>query len=553
MSDTAREISLLEQAARRAAEWRAQVGACVAALCAPGGRLDADLLTRHQHLAHGFAWVAAYAQALAALAQWVRGLGESGRLGRAAQLAARIGAGEYLAQLAGGIAMAQDDIVRPADFGLAREAGVFLSEPAIAELIATPRTARGELIALLRQAGPDTLALLADADEATAMARAQFRNFAAKEIAPFAQDWHRDNALIPLDLIEKMARLGVFGLTVATEYGGSADGLGTGVVAMCAVTEELSRGFLGAGSVGTRAEIAIELIRSAGTQAQKQRWLAPIVSGEILPTAVFTEAGAGSDLASLTTRAVRDGDHYTLTGAKTWITHAARADLMLVLARTGPADAGHRGLSIFLIHKLRGTDEAPFALEGLSGSEIPVLGYRGMREYELAFDGLRVPASALLGEREGEGFRQLMATFELARIQTAARAIGVAQNAFDRAFAYAQERKQFGRAIIEFPRVHDRLAWMASEIAMARQLVGAVARRKEGGGRCDVEAGMAKLLAARIAWSCADNALQIHGGNGYALESPVSRLLCDARILNIFEGAAEIQAHVIARGLLSHL
>jgi (2S)-methylsuccinyl-CoA dehydrogenase len=187
----------------------------------------------------------------------------------------------------------------------------------------------------------------------------------------------------------------------------------------------------------------------------------------------------------------------------------------------------------------------------MDGGEIEVLGYRGMKEYEIAFDDFEVPASHLLGRAEGNGFKQLMATFESARIQTAARAVGVAQNALELALQYAQERIQFDRPIFEFPRVAGKLAWMAVETMAARQLTYDAARQKDLDQRCDIEAGMAKLLAARVAWSNADNAVQIHGGNGYALEYPISRVLCDARILNVFEGAAEIQAHVVARGLLA--
>jgi (2S)-methylsuccinyl-CoA dehydrogenase len=539
-------IKALERAVQSAAAWRDIVRTDVSKRCMRDGGIDAESLNRHQHVVHGFAWISSYAAVIDAVAQWARRLDEGGRFGRAAQLAATIGVGEYVAQLSSGIAMSQDEYVRPGDFGLQREAATCFAHDDLAGLMAMARTSRAELVTLMQQGGADVLADLADDDDTVAMVRAQFRSFATKEIAPHAQGWHRRNELIPLDLISKLAQLGVFGLTAPEEFGGSA----MGISAMCAVTEELSRGYIGAGSLGTRSEIAVELIRQGGTPAQKEQWLSRIISGDVLPTAVFTEPNAGSDLASLATRAVRDGDEYVLTGAKTWITHAARADLMMILARTGDAGSGHRGLSMFLAPKPQGTDEEQFPIAGLSGSEIEVLGYRGMREYELAFDGFRLPASALLGGREGEGFRQLMSTFEVARIQTAARALGVAQNAFDLAFAYAQERKQFGRSIVDFPRVHDKLAWMAVEIAMLRQLVNSVARRKEAGGRSDVEAGMAKLIAARTAWSCADNALQIHGGNGYALEYPVSRLLCDARILNIFEGAAEIQAHVIARGLL---
>jgi (2S)-methylsuccinyl-CoA dehydrogenase len=319
---------------------------------------------------------------------------------------------------------------------------------------------------------------------------------------------------------------------------------------MCVVSEELARGYIGVGSLGTRNEIAAELIMGGGTEAQKNEWLPKLASGEVLPTAVFTEPNIGSDLASLRTRAVLEGGNYKVSGNKTWITHPVRADLMTLLVRTNPQQPGHRGLSMLLAPKPRGTDENPFPAAGMSGTEIEVIGYRGMKEYEIAFDAFAVPAANLLGGVEGLGFKQLMQTFESARIQTAARAVGVAQAAMEQALAYAQQRQQFGQPIINFPRVSDKLAMMATEIMIARQLTYFAARQKDSGRRCDLEAGMAKLLAARVAWAAADNAVQIHGGNGFALEFPVSRLLCDARILSIFEGAAEIQAQVIARRLL---
>ena len=368
----------------------------------------------------------------------------------------------------------------------------------------------------------------------------------ADDIAGPAHDWHLHDRLIPLDVIRQMGEMGVFGLTIPEEYGGA----GLGKMAMCVVSEELSRGYIGVGSLGTRSEIAAELIICGGTDAQKEHWLPRIASGEILPTAVFTEPNTGSDLASLRTRAVKDGDSYTITGQKTWITHPVRADVMTVLARTDPDEKGYRGLSMFLAEKPRGSDGDPFPADGMTGGEIEVLGYRGMKEYDISFDGFEVPEASLLGGVEGQGFKQLMQTFESARIQTAARAVGVAQSALDLGLNYACERTQFGKPIVAFPRVSDKLAMMAAEIQITRQLTYYSAREKDQDHRCDLEAGMAKLLAARVAWAAADNALQIHGGNGFALEYPISRVLCDARILNIFEGAAEIQAQVIARRLL---
>ena len=512
---------------------------------AANGRLDLDKLERRQHAVHGYAWMATYVEGLRQLRRWAEGLERAGRLGERAALTVQIGFGEYLAQLDGGIAMSQVEIARPDDIPLDADAVAPLRHAAAMTLRREGRSeaAVARLAALVMEEGVAAGPL----DDTHDLIREQFRRFAEDRVAPHAQHWHMQDRLIPIELIDAMAKLGVFGLTVPEANGG----LGMGKLAMCIVSEELSRVSLGVGSIGTRSEIAAELIRANGTTAQKKKYLPRIASGEILPTAVFTEPDTGSDLGSLRTRAVRDGAVYRIHGAKTWITHAARADLMTLLARTDPNERGYRGLSMFLAPKPRGDDGNPFPAEGMSGSEIPVLGYRGMKEYEIGFDGFAVPADALLGGVEGQGFKQLMATFESARVQTAARAVGVAQNAFELALAYAQERRQFGRKIAAFPRVQLKLAMMAVETTMARQLAYFAAREKDSGRRCDIEAGMAKLLAARVAWTNADNAVQIHGGNGYAVEYPISRVLCDARILNIFEGAAEIQAQIIARGLLA--
>ncbi|ALG73658.1 acyl-CoA dehydrogenase [Azospirillum thiophilum] len=522
----------------------------VAALVAPDGRVDAAALDRHQVAAHGFAWVATYAEALRQMRGWAERLDRAGRLGELESCMLQAAFGEYLAQLDGGLAMSQGEIVRPADFGLDEEERAAFRIDPVRRLIAAGnasglRLRIAELLADALHGGGFGAAALED--EALDMVRDQFRRFVADAVEPHAHDWHLKDELIPLAVVEQMAEMGVFGLTVPEEDGG----LGMGKLAMCVVTEELSRGYIGVGSLGTRAEIAAELIRMGGTAEQRARWLPRIASGEILPTAVFTEPNTGSDLGSLRTRAVLEGDTYRVTGAKTWITHGSRSDLMTLLVRTDPDAPGYRGLSMLLAEKPRGTEADPFPAEGMSGGEIPVLGYRGMKEYEIGFDGFAVPRGNLLGGVEGQGFKQLMATFESARVQTAARAVGVAQNAMELGLRYAQERVQFGRPLTAFPRVAGKLAWMAVETMIARQLTYFAAREKDGDRRCDIEAGMAKLLAARVAWSNADNAVQIHGGNGYAVEYPISRVLCDARILNIFEGAAEIQAQVVARGLLS--
>jgi (2S)-methylsuccinyl-CoA dehydrogenase len=509
------------------------------------GRLDPALLERAQFAAHGYAWVATTVAALSALGGWARRLSDAGSFGEIERLIAGAAFGEYLSQLLGGIAMSQGEVVRPADLGAEAASARLGGDPAVRALIAQGNTPEARS-ALAVAAAEGRFGAQGLGDETLELVREPFRRIADETAEPFHR-WHLKDELIPLDLIGKLAELGVFGITVPEEYGGA----GLGKLAMVVVTEELSRGALGIGSLATRSEIAAELIRLGGTEAQKRKWLPRIASGEILPTAVFTEPDTGSDLGALKTRAARDGDVYRVTGNKTWITHAARADLMTILARTDPASKDWRGLSMFIAEKPRGTVKDPFPISGLKGSEIPVLGYRGMKEYELAFDGFAVPADGLLGESEGQGFKQLMATFESARIQTAARAVGVAQNALELSIAYATSRRQFGKAIAAFPRVSGKIASMAVETMTARQLTLAAARAKDEGRRCDIEAGMAKLLAARAAWANADLAVQIHGGNGYALEYPVSRVLVDARILNIFEGAAEIQAQVIARGLLS--
>lgn len=548
-SDPLPERALLAQAVGAAGSYLAAAREAVFARVAEAGRLNPAVLEREQRAVHGLAWVATYVEALREMAAYAERLAGDGRLGETERLILVIAFGEYLAQLVGGVAMSQGEIVRASDLHLAPEAATVLAaDPAVARLIATGNTAANRAALAARMQTGMSAASVGDAglDETLEAFRSQMRRFAAEKIEPSAHEWHLEDRYIPLGVIEEMASLGVFGLTIPEQYGG----LGLGREAMCVVSEALSHAYLGVGSLGTRSEIAAELILSGGTEAQKAAWLPHIASGEILPTAVFTEPDTGSDLAHLKTRAVRDGDVYRIHGSKTWITHAARADLMMLLARTDPREPGHRGLSMFLAEKPRGSEEDPFPAPGMSGSEIGVLGYRGMKEFEIAFDGFVVRAENLLGGVEGQGFKQLMTTFETARIQTAARAVGVAQAALALALNYAAARIQFGRPLIAFPRVADKLAMMAAEIMVARQLTLFAARRKDAGRRCDLEAGMAKLLAARIAWAAADNALQIHGGNGFALECPVSRLLCDARILSIFEGAAEIQAQVIARRLL---
>lgn len=517
----------------------------VRGLVSEGGRISAKKLNDKQLAAHAVAYLATELEACRQLASWAERIG-----GDYEARVARAYVGEVARSVAGGI-----------DLGPCESIG--LGELGVTEADLRETVRRPHVVAFCAEhaSGEVYLELAAHArdhrfpnpgldDEILEEVRSQFSRFVDAEVIPRAQDIHRNDILIPMDIVEQMSELGVFGLTIPEEYGG----LGMSKVAMCVVTEELSRGYIGVGSLGTRAEIAAELIIGGGTEEQKRSWLPKIASGEVLPTAVFTEPNTGSDLAHLGTRAVKQRDgSYVVNGQKTWITHAVRADLMTLLARTNADEPGYQGLSMFLAEKTRRTGEdgeAEFVDEGLTGTEIKVLGYRGMKEYELSFEDFKLPANSLLGGEEGAGFKQLMRTFESARIQTAARGVGVAQAALEDAILYASEREQFGGPIFQFPRVARKIGRMLTRTEAARQLTYFSAREKDQEKRCDLEAGMAKLLATRAAWEAADANVQIHGGNGYAEEYTASRLLVDARVLSIFEGANEIQAHVVARRLL---
>ncbi len=510
------------------------------------GKVDNELLEKFQHEAHGFAWFETYRFSLRETLSWFNKLKEQNKNSELESSILVYAFSEYLNQMRHGIMISQSEVIRPSTLGLEDSIFSFCDASDVKELISygISDSVKQTMINSIENGIFPNLGLN---DDTLDMIQDQFKKFTDEEIIPHANEWHLKDDLIPDQVLSKMAELGVFSIAIPESYGG----LGMGKVAMCVVTEELSRGFLAAGSLGTRAEIAGELIRLGGTEEQKQKYLPEIASGNLLTTAVFTEPNTGSDLGNLSTRAQLDGDQYIINGNKTWITHGARSDLMTVLARTDSSQKGYRGLSMFLVEKPRGNCENPFPMEGMSGSEIEVLGYRGMKEYEIALDSIKVDKKNLLGEEEGKGFKQLMETFESARIQTAARAVGVAQNALELGLSYAKDRSQFGKPIIKFPRIFNKLAWMLVETTIARQITLFSAREKDNDVRCDIEAGMAKLLAARVAWSNADSALQIHGGNGYALEYPVSRVLCDARILNIFEGAAEIQAQIVIKGLLA--
>ena len=513
------------------------------------GKISKELLNQEQHAAHGLAWIATYKETLREMLNWATNLESENNFTKYEKLILQLIFSEYLCQLKTGIPMSQLEIIRPKDLGLKN--GLFneIDNSSFNDLILNGNESKDrlELANIIRESVSSNNFGSLGIDETSSMIRDQFNKFVEEHVTPCAHEWHLKDELIPMSVIDKMSELGIFGLTIPEEYGG----LGMSKLAMCIVTEELARGYIGIGSLGTRTDISSELLLIGGTEEQKQKWLPKIASGKILPTAVFTEPNTGSDLASLKTRATANGTHYSITGNKTWITHGARSDLMTMLARTNPDEKGYKGLSMFLAEKERGDDDNMFPSEGMSGGEIEVLGYRGMKEYEIAFDDFKVKKENLLGGEEGKGFKQLMETFESARIQTAARAVGVAQSSMETGLKYALDRNQFGKSIYEFPRVSSKIVSMVTEIMAARQLTYYSAREKDTGNRCDVEAGMAKLLGARVAWACSDNSLQIHGGNGFALEYPISRLLCDSRILNIFEGAAEMQAEVIARRLLT--
>ena len=522
-----------------------QVHQVVAKATMREGKVVPALADQEQRILHGYAWIISTSTALKVLLSWAESLQEGGKFRTVEQLSLQIAFGEYLAQVVGGLAMGQNEVVRPADFGLSIQASDLANNSAVAELLNNGNTAETRR-ALAEQCRDGVFASENLGDDFIDAAREQYHRFTNERIIPHAHQWHLDNALIPDKTVAELAEMGTFGICIPEEFGG----LGLGKLAMSVVTEELSRGWIGAGSLGTRSEIAGELILLGGTTEQHAQWLPGIANGDVLPTAVFTEPDVGSDMGSLTTRAVKTDDGWQIKGNKTWITHASRSDLMTLMARSKPDVAGYAGLSMFLVPKSRGSEENPFPAEGLSGTEIEVLGYRGMREYELAFDDFSLEEGALLGGKQGNGFKQLMETFEGARIQTAARAVGVARRALELGLNYALDRKQFKRPLFDFPRVSDKIAMMAVDTLLARELTYFAAREKDKGHRCDIEAGMSKLLAARTAWTSADASLQIHGGNGYSLEYEISRVLCDARILNIFEGAGEIQAQVVARGLL---
>ncbi|MBU7572604.1 MAG: acyl-CoA dehydrogenase family protein [Hydrogenophaga sp.] len=368
------------------------------------------------------------------------------------------------------------------------------------------------------------------------------REFTMKRVLPIANKLDPEKGMIPRELIDEMAELGYFSILIPEEYGG----LGLGATEYCMVAEELSRGWMSVASLIARGNGLIGALKHL-THEQKKEYLPRMARGEYLGAFSLSEANAGSDVANITCRAVRNGDHWEITGSKYWCTFADQADFIVVIARTGPKvdpKARHKGLSAFMVEKPRG--QLP---ENCKGSTIPKIGYFGWTTWELAFDKCRVPATHMIGE-EGRGFYLATAGLETARAHTAARAIGLAQGALEDSLVYAKERNQFGRSIGEFQAIRFKLATMATQIEASRALMYSVCEQIDQGQRCDTQAAMVKLFATEMAEQVTSEGLQIHGGAGYTTHFAVERHWRDARLTKIFEGTSEIQQRIISDALL---
>ncbi|MBO3741268.1 acyl-CoA dehydrogenase family protein [Actinoplanes sp. NEAU-H7] len=378
-----------------------------------------------------------------------------------------------------------------------------------------------------------------DLNDEQRMFRDVLRNFVDREIRPVAQEWEASGRY-PTEIVETMRELGLFGLTVPEEYGG----LGVDMVSFALTFEEIAKGWMGiAGILGSHS-LSCWLIARHGTDDQKSRYLPDLASGKRRTGIALTEPDAGTDLQGIATVAVRDGDHYVINGRKTWITNARYADPLPVLCKTDPAATpAHKGMSVILVEA--GTPG--FTVE----RDLPKLGYKGTESCEVLLEDVRVPAAQLLGGVEGRGMQQVLSGLETGRINVAARALGIAQAAYDEALAYAGQRKAFGKPIGDFQAVQLKIAEMAAQVQAARLLVYWAASRSDGGHRVDMEAGMAKAFASEAAVFCALNSMQVHGGYGYSKEFVVERLYRDAPLMMIGEGTNDIQRVVIARALLS--
>jgi len=366
------------------------------------------------------------------------------------------------------------------------------------------------------------------------MLRDETRKFVTNEVLPEANERDHKNERISEDLRQQLGEMGFFGLTMPEEYGG----LGMGQVAYATVTEELGRGWMSVASIIARGQSI-----PGASEKEKQEYYPDMATGKKLQAVSISEPGAGSDVAAMSTTAEKFGDEYEIDGQKTWCTFAKGADFIVVYAKTDPdADPPHRGISSFIIDKTAGE----FDVDGLTANKLDTIGYHGWFSWELNLDNVRVPEDKLIGGEEGQGFYNIMELFEPARIHTAARAIGLARGALEDSMAYARERKQFGQPIGDFQAIRFKLATMATKIEAARQLTHYVAKQKETGDRCDMEACMAKYYASEIAEEVTSEGIQIHGGNGYTTDYPLERYWRDARLTKIFEGTSEIQQRVIA-------
>ena len=369
--------------------------------------------------------------------------------------------------------------------------------------------------------------------------RQTLREFADKEIVPTAPQWERAGTY-PAEIVGKLKDLGLFGLNVPSEYGG----LGADRVSYALTFEEIARAWLGATGLFGPHSVACWLVSRHGTDEQQARYLPGMATGEIRSGIALTEPGAGTDLQGIITTASKDGDDYVVSGTKTWITNARVAGMLPVLVKTAKAERAPRSMSVLLVD----TDSPGFSV----GRDLPKLGYKGPETCELVLDQVRVPARNLLGGEEGHGLRQILNGLEIGRINIAARAVGVAQAAYDAALGYARQRRAFGRPIADFQAIQLKLADMATEIQAARLLTyWAAAKSQASGGRVDMEAGMAKMYASEVAIKCALESMRVHGAYGYSAEFIVERLYRDAPLMAIGEGTNDIQRLVIARSLIS--
>ena len=541
----------VEIAARLLGRVRPLFEGCVAALaraCSVGGTLNAERLDAYQVANFDLAWASAD---LLAAETALASLGADAR-----ELDVRL-ALIFVVEAISAVLPKLETLSLELDLGLA----ALQALASDADWAALRRSAAGaEALALagraLARADGDIGRV--DLDEPLAMAQDAFRRFATDVVAPQAEAIHRHDRTVPETLLQPLREMGVFGLSIPEQYGGSAPNDRDDTLMMVVVTEALSEASLAAaGSLITRPEILSRALLSGGTEAQKTAWLPKIAAGDPLCAIAITEPDFGSDVASLAFKGSRTEGGWLLNGAKTWCTFAGKAGVLMVVTRTEPDRcAGHKGLSLLLVEKPSYDGHAfEFVQTGggrLVGKAIPTIGYRGMHSFDLSFENFFVPDANVIGEKSGlgKGFYFTMAGMMGGRMQTAARASGVMRAALRAALRYAADRKVFGAPLLDYPLTLAKLAKMAARFAACRQLTYSIARLLDtGGGR--MEASLAKLLACRSAELVTREALQIHGGMGYAEETPVSRLFVDARVLSIFEGAEETLAlKVIARSLL---